>query len=80
MIFVGWGATALGGFPDLKHVAFEERNPTRLSRFTKIPKSLDLSMESIQNRSTERSRSPKSQIQNCLIGVDTHGARPDFAE
>ncbi|WDD30677.1 hypothetical protein PQG02_18135 [Nostoc sp. UHCC 0926] len=25
---VGWGATALGGFPDLKQVAFEERNPT----------------------------------------------------
>ncbi|MCC5665762.1 hypothetical protein LC653_18000 [Nostoc sp. CHAB 5784] len=25
---VGWGATALGGFPDLKQVALEEQNPT----------------------------------------------------
>ncbi|BAY66444.1 hypothetical protein NIES22_65830 [Calothrix brevissima NIES-22] len=25
---VGWGATALDGFPGLKQVAFEERNPT----------------------------------------------------
>ncbi|MEA5602250.1 hypothetical protein [Nostoc sp. UHCC 0252] len=25
---VGWGATAPLRFPDLKHVAFEEQNPT----------------------------------------------------
>jgi hypothetical protein len=25
---VGWGATHVGGFPDLSEVAFEERNPT----------------------------------------------------
>ncbi|MBN3889937.1 MAG: hypothetical protein HWQ43_12405 [Nostoc sp. JL31] len=25
---VGWGATALDGFPGLKQVAFEEQNPT----------------------------------------------------
>ncbi|GAB1538663.1 hypothetical protein NUACC21_13260 [Scytonema sp. NUACC21] len=28
-MFVGWGATALWGFPPLKQVAFEERNPTQ---------------------------------------------------
>lgn len=28
LICVGWGATALDGFPGLKQVAFEERNPT----------------------------------------------------
>jgi hypothetical protein len=27
-MIVGWGATAVDGFPGLRRVAFEERNPT----------------------------------------------------
>ncbi len=35
--FVGWGATHVGGFPDLSEVAFEARNPTqRLPVFASI--------------------------------------------
>ncbi|AFY31769.1 hypothetical protein [Calothrix sp. PCC 7507] len=34
--FVGWGATHVGGFPDLSEVAFEARNPTNTLGFPSL--------------------------------------------